>query len=301
MSSLSPTPSSSPLSRSPASVLPPDARERALGIDPLAAAAALAASGAHPAGGAHPWVPSTARGLVGRVVQTIGLRIVGGDLPVGTHLPNASDWCGELEVSRTVLREATKVLVSKGLLESRPKTGTRVRPADNWNVLDPDVLAWQLAAAPRDRFVRELFELRRVAEPAVAALAAIRASADDIARLENAYRDMAACGDDPRRFIEPDMRFHRTVLTAIDNGMLRALGGVIETALTLSLYMSLESPRDQRQSLPLHEAVMIAIRDRDPEGARRAMQGLIDDAEEDVRRTLGREDAAPLETTETPA
>ena len=253
--------------------------------------------------GALPWTNRSSRGLVGRVVQAIGLRIVGGGLAPGTHLPNASAWCSEMKVSRTVLREATKVLVSKGLLESRPKTGTRVREPESWNLLDPDVLAWQLAAAPRERFVRELFELRRVAEPAVAALAAARASPRDVAQLDAAYREMVASGDDARRFIRPDMRFHRTILKAIDNGLLRALGGVIETVLTLSLHLSLESPRGQRRSLPLHKAVLDALRGRDPEGARSAMQQLIDDAEEDVRRALalGPSAAAKSKSEKAPA
>src|SRR5438105_4910138 len=120
--------------------------------------------------------PISGRGLLGRVVNTIGLRVIGRDLAPGTSLPNEADLCTQLGVSRTIVREATKVLASKGLLESRPKTGTRVRAPENWNLLDPDVLAWQWAAMPKAEFVREIFELRRAFEPTVAALAAVRAS-----------------------------------------------------------------------------------------------------------------------------
>jgi DNA-binding FadR family transcriptional regulator len=225
-------------------------------------------------------------GLLGKVVHAVGRKIIGRELPPGTTMPNEAEWCAQLGVSRTVLREATKVLISKGLVESRPKTGTRVRPAEDWNLLDPDVLAWQLAVAPRDRFVREIFELRRAIEPSVVALAAMRAPLAQLDEMAAALDGMAAAGDDGRRFIGPDLRFHLSILDAVDNGMIRALGSVIETALTTTMYLSLDNPRGQRHSVPLHRAVYDAIRARDPEAARAAMMKLIDDAEDDAARAL---------------
>src|SRR5207344_1945218 len=147
------------------------------------------------------------------------MRIIGGDIAPAASLPNEADLCTQLGVSRTIVREATKVLASKGLLESRPKTGTRVRPPESWNLLDPDVLAWQWAAMPRAEFVREIFELRRAFEPTVAALAAMRASKDDLRIMAAALDAMDAAGDDGRRFIGPDTEFHRTILAAVGNGM----------------------------------------------------------------------------------
>jgi len=226
------------------------------------------------------------RNLLGQIVHAIGRDIVSGRLLPGQALPNEANWGFQLGVSRTVLREATKILISKGLVESRPRTGTRVRAADQWNALDPDVLTWQLEAAPRERFVRELFELRRLVEPAIASIAASRAKPSDVAELEAAYRDMIAAGDDSLKFIGPDTRFHRTILASVDNRMLRSLGSVIETALMLSLRLSLASPHGQRYSIPLHGAVLEAIRRRDGEAAREAMARLIDDAEADVRRAI---------------
>src|SRR3954454_24999254 len=82
--------------------------------------------------------PISGRGLLGRVVNTIGRRIIAGELAPGTSLPNEADLCVQLGVSRTIVREATKVLASKGLLESRPKTGTRIRSPESWNLLDSD-------------------------------------------------------------------------------------------------------------------------------------------------------------------
>ncbi len=230
--------------------------------------------------------PISNRGLLGQVVHAIGLRIVGGDLQPGEALPNEATWGEQLGVSRTVLREATKVLISKGLLESRPKTGTRVRALESWNLLDPDVLAWQLARRPRERFVREIFELRRAFEPSVAALAAVRASDAQLDDMGKALDRMDEAGNDGRRFIVPDTRFHQIILEAVDNGMLRSLSSVINTALTVSMYLSLDTPRGQQHSMPLHRAVHDAFRSRDPEAARVAMNRLIDDAQVDALRAL---------------
>ena len=227
------------------------------------------------------------RGLLGRVLHSVGMDIVSGRLKPEQGLPNEADWSEQLGISRTVLREATKILISKGLVESRPRTGTRVRSSESWNLLDPDVLVWQLDAAPRDRFVGELFELRRLVEPAIAFMAATRASERHLTELDAAYQAMIEAGDDGLRFIGPDTRFHRTILNSVDNSMLRSLGSAIETALNLSLRLSINTPHGQRHSIPLHGAVLNAIRRRDGAAAERAMGRLIDAAEKDVRRALG--------------
>ena len=243
---------------------------------------------------------SSTRGLVGKVVHAIGLRIIGGDLPPGTVMPREAEWCAQLGVSRTVLREATKILISKGLVESRPKTGTRVRPLENWNLLDPDVLGWQLAEFPRDRFVREIFELRRAIEPSVVGLAALRATEAQLDEMAAALEAMEAAGDDGRLFIDPDTRFHIAILNAVDNGMMRSLSAVIETALTTTMFLSLDNPRGQRHSVPLHRAVYDALRNRDPEAARAAMIRLIDDAESDASTALEARDQGKRATERKP-
>ena len=127
-------------------------------------------------------------GLHGQIVHSIGRRILRGEIQPGEVLPLDS----ALPASRTVQREAIKVLAAKGLVESRPKTGTRVRPRQSWNLLDPDVLAWQREGAPPAAFLRKLTEVRGVVEPAAAELAGERASGRELAAIEEAYRDMAA-------------------------------------------------------------------------------------------------------------
>src|SRR5215813_13195899 len=128
------------------------------------------------------------RNLHGQIVHTIGRQILRGELRPGDPIPVPQD----LPASRTALREAIKVLAAKGLVEAKPKTGTRVRARDAWNLLDPDVLAWRQEGAPPAKFVRTVTELRAIIEPGAAALAASRLSETAMSALHTAYADLEA-------------------------------------------------------------------------------------------------------------
>ena len=225
-------------------------------------------------------------GLVGQVVHRIGQDVVTGRLKPGETLPNEADLCEQLGVSRSVLREAVRVLASKGLLETKARLGTRVRDTEAWSRLDPAVLSWQSAISPPDHFVRELFGLRRVVEPMVAEMAARCIGEEALASLEASFRDMVEAGDDPERYFEPDFQFHQLILAAADNSLVYTLGQTIKQALEITLRLSLPAPRGQQRATPLHRAVLDAIRNRLPDAAREAMVRLIDDAEEDVWQSL---------------
>ena len=211
---------------------------------------------------------------------------MGGELAPGAVLPNEADFSASLRVSRTALREAIKVLAAKGLVESRPKTGTRVRPRADWNLLDPDVLAWQFAAGPLERFIEDLFELRQMIEPQAAAMAARRAGPVEIERIEQAYRGMAAAGNDSDLWIDPDLRFHQAIIRATGNELLWPLGAMIETALATSIRLSTARSDGPIHALPLHRAILDAIRKRNAGAAQAAMYRLLDGAADDVRRVL---------------
>lgn len=215
------------------------------------------------------------RGLLGHVANAIGLRIVTGNLPPGSVLPNEATLGAELAVSRTVLREAIKVLGAKGLVEARPRTGTRVLPRNRWNMLDPDVLAWQVAGRSGRRFAEDLLEVRRIIEPAAAALAAERARPADIAAMADAFRDMERVSDDLRASIEPDIRFHTAILSATGNELLLPLGALIGTALAATFRLTTLRPGAVGESLPWHRAVLDAIRCGDAAGASAAMGFLL--------------------------
>jgi DNA-binding FadR family transcriptional regulator len=212
------------------------------------------------------------RGLHGELVHAIGLRVVRGELQPGDPLPTDVD-SDELGVSRTVLREAIKVLAAKGLVVSRPKTGTQVRPRRFWNLMDPDVLAWRIEAEPGDDFFLEIFELRRVIEPAAAGLAAARATADEVAELEAAFAEMEANAvESPEAYIAADLRFHEIILDACHNELLGQLGSTLRAVFRASFT---RTHATAVQTLGLHGAVVAGIRDGDGAAAEPAMLELI--------------------------
>jgi DNA-binding FadR family transcriptional regulator len=180
------------------------------------------------------------------------------------------------------------VLAAKGLVDSRPKVGTRVRPRRDWNLLDPDVLAWQIEAGPDAGFLEQALELRRMIEPAAARLAAVRATDEQVAALYEAYEAMAAAGDDLDAFMEPDLRFHRLLLEACRNELLEHMNEIFTAVLrTVFAYSSISSsayPRAARR----HRAIVKAIEARDPDSAERAVLRLIDDTKRNLASALGK-------------
>jgi DNA-binding FadR family transcriptional regulator len=222
--------------------------------------------------GGNPAAPRK-RNLCGQVVNELGLGIVCGDFKCGDTLPNEAELGHRFGVSRTVLREAIKTLAAKGLLETRARTGSRVRPQSEWNLLDPDVLGWRYYAMPAGDFYESLFVLRRVIEPAAAELAATTATTDDIAALVRAYDALLAA--DPRA--EPaaaaaDIDFHKTIIGACHNELLQQISKLIGVGLLTSFRISTDA---YSVSLPQHGLVLAAIRDGDAARARVAMLDLL--------------------------
>jgi DNA-binding FadR family transcriptional regulator len=216
------------------------------------------------------------RNLHGQVVHELGRRIVGGACPPGKALPNEEELCRELGVSRTALRESVKVLAAKGLVESRPRIGTRVRANEDWNMLDPDVLAWRCATLPDAHFVLQLNEMREIIEPASAALAARNRTQAQLRHIEDAFAAMTAA-ENIDQWVEADLQFHSAILDATNNPLLRPLGAMIGTALESLLGLSARKAGDFKIALPDHGKVLDAIRSQDGEAARQRMTSLLAD------------------------
>ena len=227
------------------------------------------------------------RGLHGAVVHEMGVRIVRGQFVPGVALPNEEELGSELGVSRTVLREAIKVLAAKRLVESRPKTGTRVLDRSDWNLLDPDVLAWQFEAGLSARFLQDTLELRGLIEPGAARLAAQRATDDEIEQLAEAYAQMAeAAAGDLDTWLEPDLRFHALLLHASHNELLEHMTVLVGSVLRLLFAFSSRPPHTFVRATPLHAAIVDAIRGRDPDAAELAVLRLLEDTEHNVEQAL---------------
>ena len=229
------------------------------------------------------------------LANILGTEIVGEVHPPGSLLPNEFEMRERFSVSRTALREAYRVLTAKGLIVSRPKVGTRVRPKIDWNMLDPEVLAWHLQTVPTEAFVTDLFVLRQMVEPAAAALAATTRASGTMERIAQAYSEMERFRDGTGDIISADLQFHMAILEASGNHFIGALGGLIHAALLGTFKLGWESPaRMQENRLLQHFAVFEAIRDGDPERARAKMTELLKDSIDDVRENLHGQAAAPL-------
>jgi DNA-binding FadR family transcriptional regulator len=214
-------------------------------------------------------------GLHGQIVHAVGRQIVSGKIHPGELLPAQPG----LPASRTVLREAIKVLAAKGLVESRPRTGTRVRPRRDWNLLDPDVMAWQQDGTTPAAFLLKLTEVRLIVEPAAAELAAQRASATELQAIDEAYRAMDSAvsvrAEDYEAFDRADMRFHQGIVRACGNELLEQMSDVVCSALLVSFHATSRLPGRAKASLPKHRAILEAIRGRDARRAGQAMRRLV--------------------------
>jgi DNA-binding FadR family transcriptional regulator len=218
----------------------------------------------------------TGRNLHGQVVKELGQRVVGGVYPAGALLPNEEQLCQELQVSRTALREAVKVLAAKGLLESRPRIGTRVRARELWNLLDPDILAWRCATGADAEFLRHLTELREIIEPAAASLAAKSRTDEQLHDIERAFKAMEHA-QNIGQWVEADLAFHTAVLRATNNPLLMPLAAIIGSALESLLSVSARSAGDFKRALPDHQKVCEAIRQGDAQSALHRMAGMLSD------------------------
>lgn len=224
-----------------------------------------------------------ARSLHSHVVQELGLRIVSGKLLPGDLLPREERLAENLQVSRTALREAMKVLSAKGLVEARPKVGTRVRDARFWHQLDADILAWRCASMPTENFVQKLLEMREIIEPAAAASAARNCNAQQLEQLEKAFAGMQDA-EDLDAWANADLNFHEAILTATNNELLVSLFSVIATALGTFFVLSARNAKDFKYSLPHHSKVLEAIRRREPEVARSNMQRMVADSRNNMKQ-----------------
>lgn len=219
-------------------------------------------------------------------VDLLGEAIVSGRYPVGSSLPTEPQLGEELGVSRTVVREAVKALVAKGLLSTGPKVGTRVLADEQWNWFDADVVIWRSKAGQTREFIRDLQELRRVVEPAAVRLAAERATPEDIAEIEAAYAGMKHAIEQGGDYVGNDLRFHQGLLRAAHNRMVVQMAKALGALLRTSFEISTSKPRGPSLSLPLHRAVLDAVIARNPTKAERASLVLIDGANEDIEQVL---------------
>lgn len=226
-------------------------------------------------------------GGAARIAEEIGSAIVAGRYRPDDVVPGEIELGRRYGASRTVVREALKVLSAKGLIETRKRAGTRARPRDAWNTLDADVLAWRLKdRAAEPKFVFDLLHARAVVEPAAAAMAARSHTKKTLAAIEAAFAEMERTAHDARQFADPDRRFHKAILVATGNDVMAAFAALTEAALDAFVRIASRHPGAPGPSVPLHRAVLEAIRRRDAEGAQAAMMALLERTSRNVERNV---------------
>ena len=230
-----------------------------------------------------------------QVVRAIALRILvinrDSEDPI---LPTEMELSLELNVSRNVVREAAKVLASKGLIEIRPKTGMRIRNHSDWNLFDTDMLNWQFEVGPDEKFFRDLYDLRSVVEPAAAERAALRATSEEIVELEKWYLQMELAVDNLDEHTAADTQFHATIIAACHNEFLKQINKTYWVALQSSFRLTGTVPRGPSITLQFHKAILDAIQNRDESAARKSMENLLAQVARDINLVMHYDTIKPL-------
>ncbi|MFL6547238.1 MAG: FadR/GntR family transcriptional regulator [Povalibacter sp.] len=209
------------------------------------------------------------------IVSQLGTAIVTGKYGEKNPFPIEAELCRQLGVSRSVLREAVKMLTAKGLLVSRPRHGTSVQAESMWNLLDPDVLRWLLERKFSLELLAQFTEVRLAVEPMAAMLAARKSTPSGLAKIREAVERMRAAArgeDDP---LESDIAFHVAVLAATGNRFYARLEGVIDAALRTSIQFTNQYKGVALADVNEHRKVFDAIEARDPQRAGEIMEKII--------------------------
>ncbi len=227
------------------------------------------------------------RSVVDQIAANLGAAIVRGAYEEGDPLPTEPELAAEYGAGRNAVREAVRTLVSKGMLRTERRAGTIVQPRANWSMLDGDVMNWMLGNdGTRAVLLQELTELRAVIEPAVAAMAARKATTTDILRIFEAYEDMERHAHDFLPAIEADIRFHRRLFDAAHNLLLSNYSKAIFALLKANFEISIKADCAFLRNLADHKAIAEAVNARDGDAAHAATLELL------------RKNAADLKTME---
>lgn len=218
------------------------------------------------------------RSLTQSIVQDLGQAIVCGTYSSEKKFPIEAELCTQFGVSRSVLREAVKMLTSKGLLSARPRQGTWVEPESNWNLLDPSVMHWLLDRKFSIDLLLEFTQVRLAIEPQAAEFAALRSDEEAMDRIDATIdrMDAAALGDDDP--LLSDIAFHVAVLEASGNRFFMQLEDLVDTALRISIRFTNQYKGVVLADVDAHRKVAQAIRSGDAKLASDAMRAMLSEA-----------------------
>jgi DNA-binding FadR family transcriptional regulator len=239
-------------------------------------------TGAAHAAGTDRKVRAKALRLHGTIARQLGIAIVSGRFRPGELLGGEIAASEQFAVSRTAYREAVRILAAKGLVDARPKVGTRVKPYSHWHLLDPDVLDWTFQSEPDLKLLDSLFELRNVVESAAAGLAAMRRSAAQLQAMRSALEGMARHTLATEAGRRADLAFHSSLLQATNNPFIISLSDGVNAAIRATTIFKQRKHPLRRDPLPDHLRVFEAIATKDAAQAQDAMSELIKMARSDT-------------------
>lgn len=220
-------------------------------------------------------VPVKALRLHGSIARQLGILIVSGKYRPGDLLDGEISSSERFDVSRTAYREAVRILAAKGLVDARPKVGTRINPKSKWHLLDPEVLVWTFDSEPDPELLNSLFELRNVVESAAAGFAATRRSAAHLRAMRAALKGMAAHTLATEAGRQSDLDFHTTLLNATANPFIISLTSGVSAAISATTVFKQRKGPLRRDPMPDHIRVFDAIEAKQPRKAEQAMSELI--------------------------
>ncbi|MEA3537396.1 FadR/GntR family transcriptional regulator [Rhizobium sp. CC-YZS058] len=230
------------------------------------------------------------------LLRQIVEKIVSGELPEGSTIPNEAELTEQFGVSRTSLREAMQYMSALGMVRSRTRAGTTVLPRENWNYLDPLLLDVMLKIGADETFYTSLIDARQLLEPAAAAQAAANADARALSQIARAFEDMVEANSrDTEAWSRADLEFHTAIINASGNWVYRQFATAIRAALLASFRLTNRASQSHQQAIAKHQDVLEAIRMRRPDAARYAMEQLIGVARSEITDALRRQRKMPDE------
>ena len=222
-------------------------------------------------------ISGSKRSLHVQVAREIARGILSGDLAEGSVIPGEMALCEQFGISRTALREAVKLLTSKGLLESRPKIGTRVVERAYWNFLDPQLIEWMDGLTDIEEFCEQFLGLRRAIEPEACALAARHATADQRIELSETFQKMCSVAEsedfDQRAWTDVDINFHRLIFNSTGNNFYLPFGNILTTMfVNFIVHSSSEGGVCLNEHRNIYEAIMAGNADKAREASANHLQ-----------------------------
>ena len=224
--------------------------------------------------------------LAVQIARELGRRIVAGIYEPTELIEEENSLAKRFRVSRSVVRDAVKILVGKGMLEVRRGIGTRVKSRSEWMLLDNDVLAWHQSAPIRSDFLDQLIEIRLLIEPKAAKWAAERGNNEKLLDIEKAINQMDLHRGSNENYVVADAQFHSAILKASNNEILVSMEGIIFSALLDSIRVTNKDPSENEISIKFHKEVAKSIKERDPEKAESDMEILLKDAQKRLKNRL---------------